>query len=148
MDSLSKQALVFSISHDQSGVRVYEYYAMMGERWTYYRYLIQEFTLRKLDDVLIVHSFVRNILKSHLSKHTRRLKDAIIALPDPNEPSESSGLSFMALGISLNDDNPQQDSQDRDGDGFMVPSRPDSSQNGKAKKKGKENESEVVKMLQ
>ena len=61
-------------------------------------------------------TFVRTILKSYLLEHVRRLKDALAALPDPNKPPESSdlpgssGLSFAASEISLNDDNSQQDS--------------------------------------
>jgi len=78
-------------------------------------------------------TFVRNILKSYLLEHLRRLKDVLAALPDPSKPPESSGLPdssglpFAASEISLNDDNSQQDSQDRDADGFVVPLRPDSS---------------------
>jgi hypothetical protein len=87
-------------------------------------------------------TFVRNILKSYLLEHVRRLKDALAALPDPNKPPESSGLpgssglSFAASEISLNNHNSQQDSQDREADGFVVPLRPDSSQNSGGRKKG------------
>ena len=139
-DSLNGQVLVFSISHDQSDARLYGHYAIVqGEKWTYYRYPIQKFDLTKKDSLLAIHNFVRNILKSHLPEHVRRLKDALAALPDPNKPPESSGLpsssglSFAASEISLNDDNSQQDSQDRDADGFVVPPRP-----GRAKKQGQE----------
>ncbi|KAL9126206.1 MAG: hypothetical protein Q9217_004713 [Psora testacea] len=145
MDSLSGQVLVFSISHDQQDARLYGHYAIVqGEKWTYYRYPISKFDLTKKDSLLAIHNFVRNILKSHLPGHVQRLKDALAALPDPNKPLESSslpsssGLSFTTSGISLNDDNSQQDSQDRDAQGFVVPPRPDSSQNGGAKKKGQE----------
>ena len=144
-DSLNGQVLVFSISHDQQDARLYGHYAIVqGEKWTYYRYRIRKFDLTDNNSLLAIHSFVRNLLKSHLSGHLQRLKDALAALPDPNKPPESSGLSnssglsFAASGISLNDDNSQQDSQYRDGDGFVVPARPDSSQNSGAKKKGQE----------
>jgi hypothetical protein len=146
-ESLSRQVLVFSISHDQQDARLYGHYAIVqGEKWTYYRYPIQKFDLTKKDSLLAIHNFVRNILKSHLPEHVQRLKDALAALPDPNKPPESSGLpgssglSFAASGISLNDDNSQQESQDRDADGYVVPPRPDSSQNGGAKRKGQESQ--------
>ena len=144
-DNLNGQVLIFSISHDQQDARLYGHYAtVQREKWTYYRYRIRKFDLTDNNSLLAIHNFVRNILKSHLPGHVRRLKDALVALPDPNKPPESSGLpgssglSFAASVISLNDDNSQQDSQDRDADGFVVPPRPDSSQNSGAKKKGQE----------
>ena len=144
MESLNRQALVFSISHDQQDARLYGHYAIVQEeKWTYYRYPIQKFDLTKKDSLLAIHNSVRNILKSHLSEHIQRLKDALAALPDPNKPPESSGLpssglSFAASRISVNDDASRQGSQDRDTDGFAVPPRPDDSQNGGAKEKGRE----------
>ena len=120
MDSLSGQLLVFSISHDQQDARLHGHYAIIqGQKWTYYRYRIRKFDLTDNNSLLAVHNFVRNILKSHLPGHVQRLKDALTALPDPNKPLESSGLpgssglSFTTSGISLNDDNSQQDSQGR-----------------------------------
>ena len=47
-----------------------------------------------------------------------------------------SELFFTTLRISLNNDNFQQDSQNWDAQGFVVPPCSDSSQNGEAKKKG------------
>jgi hypothetical protein len=145
IDSLNRQVLVFSISHDQQDARLNGHYAIMqAEKWNYYRYHIMKFDLTNNNGLLTIHNFVRNVLKSYLPGHVRRLKDALTDLPDPNKPPESSGLpgssglSFAASEISINDDNSQQDSQDRDADGFVVPPRPDSSQNGGAKKKGQE----------
>ena len=145
-DSLNGQVLVFSISHDQKDARLYGHYAIVQwEKWAYYRYPIQKFDLAKKASLLAIHNSVRNILKSHLPEHVRRLKDALAALPDPNKPLESSslpgssGLSFTTSGISLNDKNSQQDSQNRDPQGFLMPPRPESSRNGGAKKKGREN---------
>ncbi|KAI9674970.1 MAG: hypothetical protein M1817_001376 [Caeruleum heppii] len=151
-DSLSGQVLVFSISHDQQDARLYGHYAtVQGEKWTYYRYPIRKFDLTDNNDLLVIHNFVRNILRSHLPGHLRRLKDALAAFPDPNEqpissglPS-SSGLSFAASGIALDNDRSQQDSQVRDADGFVVPPRPDSSQNSGGKRK--EQESRLIERI-
>ena len=138
-ESLNRQTLVFSISHDQQDARLYGHYVIVQEeKWTYYRYPVKKFDLTKTDSLLAIHNSVRNILKSHLPEHIKRLKDALAALPDPNNPPSSSGLSFAASGISLNDDSSQQDYQVRDADGFVVPPHPDSSQSGGAKKKGRE----------
>lgn len=142
-DSLNRQVLVFSISHDQEDARLYGHYAIVqGEKWTYYRYRIRKFDLTDNNSLLVIHNFVRNILKSHLPEHVRRLKNALAALPDPNKPPESSGLSgssglsFAASEISLNADNFQQGSQYRDADDFVMSARPDSSQNSGAKANG------------
>ena len=139
MDNLNGQVLVFSISHDQQDARLYGHYAtIQKEKWTYYRYRIRKFDLTDNNSLLAIYNFIRNILKSHLPRHVQRLKNALAALPDPNQPPESNGLpgstglSFAASEISLND-NSQQDSQDRDADGFVVPPRP-----GRAKKQGQE----------
>ncbi|KAI9841853.1 MAG: hypothetical protein M1837_000323 [Sclerophora amabilis] len=143
LNSLNGQVLVFSISHDQRIAHLNGHHAIMhGEKWNYYRYEIETFVLTRKNDLLAIHNFVRNVLKSYLPGHVRRLKEALAALPDLNKSPESSGLpgssglSFGASGISLIDDNSQQDSEDRHVDGIAVPSRPDSSQNGGAKKKG------------
>lgn len=144
-DSLNGQVLVFSISHDQQDARLYGHYAILqGGKWTYYRYRIRRYDLTDNDSLLAIHNFARNILKTYLPGYVRRLKDALAVLPDPNKPPESgglpssSGLSSAASGIALNYDSSQQDSLHRDADGFVVPSRPNRSQDDEAKKKGQE----------
>lgn len=144
-DSLNGQVLVFSIAHDQQDARLYGHYAIVqGQKWTYYRYRIRKFDLTDNNSLLAIHNVVRNILKFHRPEHLRRIKDAVAALPDPNKPPESSGLSgssglsFVASGISLNDNNSKQDFPYRDADGFVVPARPDSSQNSGATTKAEE----------
>lgn len=87
--SLNRQVLVFSISHDQQDARLYGHYAIIeGDKWTYYRYRIRKFDLIDNNSLLAIHNFVRNILKSYLPKHLRRLKDSVAALPGPNKPAE------------------------------------------------------------
>jgi hypothetical protein len=84
--------------------------------------------------VVAMRNLVENILDTFVLEHIQRLKDAVAALPDPNN-YESSGLSFLATETSLQDDNPLQASRDLDADDFVVPARSDSSQNSGAKKK-------------
>lgn len=139
MNDLFRKVLVFSISHDQQDARLYGHYAVAyGQKWTYYRYRIRKFDLTDSNSLLAIHNFVRNIYKSYLPVHVRRLKDALAALPDPNElpesgdQSRSSAPSFAASEISLNDDGLRQVSQERDADGFVVPARPASLQNSKS----------------
>ncbi|KAL9100349.1 MAG: hypothetical protein Q9163_004262, partial [Psora crenata] len=162
IESLNGQVLVFSISHDQQDARLYGHYSIVqGERWSYYRYAIQRFYLIDNNSLLAIYNFVQNILKSYAPGHVQRLKDALAALPDPNKPPESTGLSSVASEISLNDDdNSQQDSQSRDADGFVVPPRPrqllklleeqreERRQEREEAKEAKQRESRLVQMLE
>ena len=139
LDRLFSKVLVFSISHDQQDARLYGHFAIaQGQKWTYYRYRIRKFDLTDYDSVLTLHNFVRNTLKSFLPGHVRRLKEALAALPDPNEMPESvaltgsTGLSFAASEVSLNQGNSQEAPRVRDADGFLVPARPSSSQSNEA----------------
>lgn len=146
MNDLVWEVVVFSISHDHEDARLYGHYAVVdGQKWTYYRYRIRKFDLTDNDSLLAIHNFVRNILNSYMPGLVRRLKDALSALPDPNEllesgtPSASSELSFAASEIPLHDDCFQQDSLERDADGFLVPDRPANLQNSKIPKEKPEN---------
>ena len=92
-ENLNGQGLVLSILHDQQDARLYGHYAIaQGEKWTYYRYRIRKFDLTDSKGLLVIHNLVRNVLKSHLSGHVQRLKDALAALPNPNKPPESSSV--------------------------------------------------------
>lgn len=89
IDSLNNQVLVFSISHGQQDARLHGHYAIIeGDKWTSYRYRIRKFDLIDNNSLLAIHNLVRNILKSYLPKHLRRLKDSVAALPGPNKPAE------------------------------------------------------------
>ena len=113
--SLNGQILVFSISHDQKDARLYGHYATIHEeKWTYHRYSIDSFKLfPKRDEILALHNYVHNILKTHLPTHVQRLKDALAAFPEPGV------LSSAGTGMTSIDDNFQRDS-----DGFLVPGPP------------------------
>ena len=128
--SLLGQVLVFSISHNQQDVRLFGHYAIVREeKWTYHRYCIGTFNiLTGQKDLVTLYNFVQNVLKSHASDLVKRLKDALSALPEP------STLSIDASSMSLNDD-PQQNSQERDADGFAVPALPGASLNREMAKK-------------
>lgn len=120
MASLNGQILVFSISHDQKDARLYGHYASIhGEKWTYHRYFIRSFNLfPERDDIFALHNFVQNLFKIHLPIHVRRLKDALAAFPEPGV------LSSAASGMTSTDENSQQNPENRDADGFVVPGAP------------------------
>ena len=129
LEKLSRQVLVYSISHDRQDVRLYGHYAIIqGEKWTYYRYRIGTFNiLTSQRDLLTLYNFGQNVLKAHVLGHVERLKGALLAQPEP------SALSVYTSSISLNDSS-QQNSQKRDADGFAVPALPDASQNRESAK--------------
>lgn len=140
MDGLSKRILVFSISHDYQDARLYGHYAIVQEmKWHYYRHRIRKFDLFDRNSMLSLHNFVRNILKSFMPEHVKRLKEAIAALSDPKILPESCGnthcadLSNAASGMLLDDAPPQQDILERDDDGFLVPARPGSLQSSETR---------------
>jgi hypothetical protein len=135
LESLNGQVIVFSISHDQRDARLYGHYAIVrGEKWTYYRYHIGTFNiLMSQKDLLAIYNFVQNVLESHVPNHVQRLQDALSAIPEP------STLSFCASSMSLND-NSQQNSQERDADGFAVPALPSASQNRELVKTKEQND--------
>lgn len=114
--SLNGRTLVFSISHDQKNARRYGHYATIhGEKWTYHRYFIDSFNLfPKRDEILALHNYVHNILKTHLPTHVQRIKDALAAFPEPGV------LSPAGTGMTSTDENVEK----RDADGFLVPGPP------------------------
>lgn len=84
--------LVYFILHDQKNARLYEHYALVeGEKWTYYRHHVANFDIvYKEMNLLIFHSFARNILTVYASELLKRLQKAIATL------SISFTLSFSA----------------------------------------------------
>ena len=76
----------------------------------YYRYNIKTFRiLTDENDLLTVHNFVRNVLKTHATKLLKQLKDALAAIPEPSE--QRTGMSFSTSGLTLEETDPRQDSQ-------------------------------------
>ena len=122
-ETLDGQILVFSVSHDQQDARLYAHYAKVrGKRWEYHRYKVKKFDLMQHDELVAIHNFVRNVFKTFLPKHIKRIKDALAALPDP------STLSFSTSDMNLQEtpQNSQDASTARDDGGFRVPDLPQS----------------------
>ncbi len=126
-ESLLGKILVYSISHDQKGARVYGHYALVeGENWTYYRHYIGGFDIgHKEKDLLALHNFARNVLTMYAPKLLKQLQKAIAALP------VSSPLPVSADTMNLEGDSQQssqQPSQSRNTEGFLTPAVPASTQ--------------------
>ncbi|EDN04894.1 predicted protein [Histoplasma mississippiense (nom. inval.)] len=116
---LNRQILSFSISHDHRMVRIYGHYPVIdGNKTTYYRHPIHEFSFAALDgkEKWTSYKFVRAC--DWALSHFKRLCSAINGLPEINpdvsqqpeilpqpEPgfSESTGLSQGIEGVDVQD---------------------------------------------
>ncbi|KAL2056085.1 hypothetical protein ABVK25_003728 [Lepraria finkii] len=68
---LDWEILAFSLSHDHRSVRIYGHYPVIeGEKTTFYRHPIHEFSFTALDgkEKWTAHKFVRNVYNHHSLK--------------------------------------------------------------------------------
>lgn len=94
--AIHRKTLGFSISHDEGTVRIYGHYPEIdGDRTTYYRSAIREFTYADNDarERVTSYTFVWNIYTRFATDHLRRLKEAISRLRDPLLPSGNSSTT-------------------------------------------------------
>ena len=103
---LHQEILAFSVSHDHRGVRMYGHYPIVdGEKVTFYRHPIHEFSFTALDgkDKWTAYRFTKNVYDVWMPTHLKRLCSLIDQLPsDLNfEVSQESELRFSeASGLS------------------------------------------------
>ncbi|EXJ79029.1 hypothetical protein A1O3_08530 [Capronia epimyces CBS 606.96] len=96
---LDREILAFSISHDHQSVRIYGHYPVIeATKTTFYRHPIRNFsfTEREGKDKWTAYSFTKNIYRTWMPTHFKRLCSVIDALP-PNlnfELSQQSELHF------------------------------------------------------
>ncbi|OJD28218.1 hypothetical protein ACJ73_00375 [Blastomyces percursus] len=105
-EELRRQILAFSISHDHRMVRIYGHYPVTdGEKTTYYRHSIHEFSFTALGgrEKWTSYKFVMGIYNDWAPSHFRRLCSAIDELPEQSELSfsESTGLSQGIEGVNV-----------------------------------------------
>ncbi|KKZ60125.1 hypothetical protein EMCG_05150 [[Emmonsia] crescens] len=116
---LNRQILSFSISHDHRMVRIYGHYPVIdGNKTTYYRHSIHEFSFTALDgkEKWTSYKFVMGVYDNWAPSHFKRLCSAINGLPEINpdisqqpeilpQPelgfSESTGLSQGIEGVNV-----------------------------------------------
>ncbi|KAL8704021.1 MAG: hypothetical protein Q9225_008102 [Loekoesia sp. 1 TL-2023] len=131
VQKLYGKVLAFSVSHDHDSVRIWGHYAVMQDGLKFYYHEIEVFSLTVRDgrDRNIGYNFTRNIYDTFVPEHLKRIQDAVKQLRDPNQPlgpdgvPGTSGLSFSAAGMLVNDENSQQDTMDllSQGAGFAIP---------------------------
>jgi len=103
---LYQEIFAFSISYDYRAVRIYGHYAVIdGNKITFYRYLIYDFSFTALDgkEKWTVYKFTKNVYDTWMSTYLKRICSVIDQLlPDLNfEVSQGSKLQFAeASGLS------------------------------------------------
>lgn len=96
---LDREILAFSISHDDRSVRIYGHYAVIEEtKTTFYRHPIHTFDFTALEgkDKWTAYRFTKNVYRTWIPTHFKKICSAIDALPcDVNfELSQQSELNF------------------------------------------------------
>ncbi|KAL8752114.1 MAG: hypothetical protein Q9184_005839 [Pyrenodesmia sp. 2 TL-2023] len=100
---LHRQILAFSISHDNTSVKLYGHYAAIeGDKTSFYRYPILQSDLefRGGDERWRYYQFVRSLYEDFAPAHLKRIRSAIAQLPTPSAPaSESAEDNIQQDGI-------------------------------------------------
>ncbi|KAH8653941.1 hypothetical protein BGZ60DRAFT_158356 [Tricladium varicosporioides] len=110
---LHQEILAFSISHDDRTVRIYGHYPVIdGNKTTFYRHPIREFSFTELDgkEKWTTYKFTKNVYDIWMPTHLKRICSVIDRLPhsldfevsEPSEPGES-GLSQVLESHHLSD---------------------------------------------
>lgn len=83
---LNREILAFSISHDHRSVRIYGHYPVInGQKTTYYRHPIREFSFTEMDgkEKWAAYRFTKNVYDVWMPNHLKRICSVIDQLP-PN----------------------------------------------------------------
>ena len=102
---LHREILAFSISHDDTAVRIYGHYPVIeNDRTTFYRHPIRSFLLYDEDgrDKWTAYKFTKNVYDVWMPNHLNRITKAIDALP-VRLNFEVSSASFMSAASTEND---------------------------------------------
>ena len=108
---IHREILAFSISHNDEAVRIFGHYSVIdGDKTTFYRHLIRDFSFRDLDgkEKWTAYKFTKNVYDVWMPTHIERIRSAINDLP--------SGINFEVGGsfipIASADESELPDSQD------------------------------------
>ena len=104
---LDREILAFSVSHDHRSVRIYGHYPVIeGDKTTYYRHPIHEFSFTALDgkEKWTAYKFVKNVYDHHSLKLHKMICSGIDDLP--------AGISFdLSQSASFFQSTPQSSQQ-------------------------------------
>ncbi|KAK3614960.1 hypothetical protein LTR56_026900 [Elasticomyces elasticus] len=104
---LHREIGAFSVSHDDSTVRIYGYYAEIDSSETrYYRHLIRKFDFTELDgrEKWTAYKFTKNVYDHWMPMHFKRICSAIDQIP--------AGINFSESQSELQFSEPTRISQD------------------------------------
>ena len=96
---LDREILAFSISHDQRSVRIYGHYPVIdGEKVTFYRHPIREFSFVEMDgrEKWTTYKFTKNVYHDWMPKHRERICSAVDQLPSGLDFQVSEGLEVQS----------------------------------------------------
>jgi len=100
---LHREILAFSISHDDRTVRIYGHYALIeGEKTTFYRHPIHEFSFTALEgkEKWTAYKFTKNVYDRWMPTHLKRICSAIDEIPPDIDFGLSQSASFTE-GLEL-----------------------------------------------
>ena len=120
---LHREILAFSISHDNSNVRIYGHYPLVEEdKTTYYRHPIHKFDFTALDgkEKWTAYRFTKNVYDQFMPMHLKRICSAV----DELAPNVDFGVSEQ-LDSQVSDD-PQHLSQRSEADSLSTIEQNDS----------------------
>lgn len=113
IQELHRQILAFSISHDNTSVKLYGHYAVIeGDKTSFYRYPIlhSDLEFRRGNEHWRSYQFVRSLYADFAPAHLKRIKSAIGQLPTPSAPaSEAADDNIQQEGIPASVPSSSQD---------------------------------------
>lgn len=102
-DEVSREALAFSVSHDNRTVRIYAHYAVIdGDEVKFWHSPIRKFDFTEQDgrEKWTAYKFIRGVYEKFVPMHLERLRSAIDQLPPIN--ADDSGFYGSQQSISSN----------------------------------------------
>ncbi|KAI4224380.1 MAG: hypothetical protein L6R40_008447 [Gallowayella cf. fulva] len=106
-EELDREILAFSVSHDHRSVRIYGHYPVIeGDKTTYYRHPIREFSFTEQDgkEKWTAYKFVKNVYDHHSLKLHKMICSGIDDLP--------GGINFdLSQSASFSQSTPQSSQQ-------------------------------------
>ena len=104
---LDREILAFSVSHDHRSMSIYGHYPMIeGDKTTFYRHPIHEFSFTALDgkEKWTAYKFTKNVYDTWMPKLHKKICSAIDDLP--------AGISFdLSQSASFSESTPQSSQQ-------------------------------------
>jgi hypothetical protein len=109
---LDREILAFSISHDNTGVRIYGHHPVInGKDAAYYRHPIKkfDFTSEEGKERWTAYQFTKNVYDIWMPSHFQRICSAIDQIPEVNFDISLSDLQFSQRSDAPSESLPKED---------------------------------------